>query len=314
MTTPRAVLVVCFKRVDRTVELLSRIRDSRPDILYVACDGPRPHVPGEAEACQQVQRVFDSVDWPCEVVRDFSPENMGSGPRIISALRSMSEVCNQFVVIEDDLLPEPEFFRFVYDQLDRYVDIPKIGSVSGSSFLRSAGLLRNSYYFSRYPNTLGWGVYSSTISSVDFEPDPDRVRTALGSIFPRRLEATEWARFVRLVYENKVSAWDFQFCISQFLAGKLQVIPRVRLIANNGAGPDATHVGVNDDFISRPVYARALEMRHPKLIWRNPILDALYSLGVVQPQFRLYKKYRPYGQELRKRLVDNRLMKDGSPW
>ncbi len=81
------------------------------------------------------------------------------------------------------------------------------------------------------------------------------------------------------------------------------MIPRVRLVANHGEGPDATHVPVNDKFITRPSHPGEQHLRHPRLVRRAVVLDALYSHSARNLRSTSSnRKYRPYGQEIRKRL------------
>ncbi len=72
---------------------------------------PPPDREGEREACQAVRDVFDDIDWPCHVVRDFAPENMGAGPRIISALQTIADMTDKFPLPGGRSAPQPGLLR-----------------------------------------------------------------------------------------------------------------------------------------------------------------------------------------------------------
>ena len=304
---PANVLFICFNRPSLARAAFERLREAKPAFLYVAADGPRSSRPGEAALCDEVRSVFDDIDWPCHVVRDFAPENMGCEARIESALQSTFENVDRAVVMEDDLIPEDGFYGFVETMLDRYADTPKVGTIAGSSYVRASAFRRSSYYYSRYANTLGWGTYKRVIDKVDWRPDPDEITSRLDKVLGRRDESAMWADCVRLVYQGKVSTWDFQYVISQLLARNLSVTPRISMVTHIGTGPDATHTPVNDDFFLRRVQSPPDTIRHPRIMRRSVVLDAMHSLGAMRPRNHWYMKARPYGQEIRKRLIDQRL-------
>jgi hypothetical protein len=301
------VLFICFNRPHLTRVSFERLREAKPGFLHIASDGPRISRPGEAALCDEVRSIFDDIDWPCHVVRDFAPENMGCERRIESALQNTFENVDRAIVLEDDLLPQQGFYGFCETLLDRYADEPQVGTIAGSSYVRSSGLRRSSYYFSRYANTLGWGTYKRVIDRVDWRPDPDEIAEKLRDVLERKSEGRRWAENVELVYNGTVSTWDFQFVISQLLARQLAATPRVSLVTNIGSGPDATHTPVNDDFFNRPVGTVPDPIRHPRRIHRSVVLDGLHSVGAVRPRNDLYLKVRPYAQEARTRLAERRL-------
>ena len=80
--TPPVVFIV-FNRPECTARSLAAIRAARPSKLYVVADGPRPDRPGDAARCAQVRALVEQgVDWPCEVIRDYAPANLGCARRV----------------------------------------------------------------------------------------------------------------------------------------------------------------------------------------------------------------------------------------
>ncbi len=43
--------------------MLARIKEAKPSVLYVACDGPREHVPEDKEKVRKIHDMVDSIDW-----------------------------------------------------------------------------------------------------------------------------------------------------------------------------------------------------------------------------------------------------------
>ena len=70
------VLFVIFKRKDTSLKSFEQIKKVRPEHLYIACDGPRPHVEGEADMVEATRKaVLDAIDWECEVHTNFQKAN-----------------------------------------------------------------------------------------------------------------------------------------------------------------------------------------------------------------------------------------------
>ena len=130
-----AILFIIFKRPDTTKRVFERIREAQPPRLYIAADGPRSNKPGEAEKCAAARKVVETIDWPCEVHRLYRDENLGCGKGVSSAITWFFEHEEQGIIIEDDILPHIDFFKYCDEMLDRYKDDERIQMVCGRSCL-----------------------------------------------------------------------------------------------------------------------------------------------------------------------------------
>jgi len=76
LVTP--VLFLIFNRPDTTRRVFEQIRKAKPPKLYIAADGPREDVPGEAERVKEVREyVLNNIDWECKVKTLFRDKNLG---------------------------------------------------------------------------------------------------------------------------------------------------------------------------------------------------------------------------------------------
>ena len=108
MTTP-AILFIVFRRPEVTARVFEALRQARPERLYLAADGPRAVVPGEAERCAQTRAIVSSVDWPCDVKTLFRDENVGVRRGVSEAISWFFQHESEGIIFEDDCLPSPEF-------------------------------------------------------------------------------------------------------------------------------------------------------------------------------------------------------------
>jgi hypothetical protein len=116
------VLFLIFNRPEPTRRVFEAIRRARPVRLYVAADGPRDAVPTDHELCRQAREITELIDWPCEVKRLYRDKNLGCRAAVSSAITRFFEQEERGIILEDDCLPEPSFFPFCEELLERYQD------------------------------------------------------------------------------------------------------------------------------------------------------------------------------------------------
>ena len=105
------VVLFIFKRIDTTKQVIDRIRRVAPPKVYVVGEGHRPNVPGEKELVQQVREmVINELDWGCDVLTNFVPEDIGVGKRMSSGIDWVFSHEEQAIFIEDDILADTTFF------------------------------------------------------------------------------------------------------------------------------------------------------------------------------------------------------------
>ena len=86
----------------------------------MVADGPRPDRADDIENCKAARAIIDGVDWDCEVLTNYSDVNLGCKNRVSSGLDWVFDTVEQAIILEDDCLPHPSFFRFCQDLLDYY--------------------------------------------------------------------------------------------------------------------------------------------------------------------------------------------------
>jgi len=81
------ILFLIFRRPHTTAKVFERIKKVKPKKLYIAADGPRDWVPGEAEKVQATRKyVLDNIDWECEVKTLLRDKNLGCGKAVSEAI------------------------------------------------------------------------------------------------------------------------------------------------------------------------------------------------------------------------------------
>ena len=153
LATP--VCLIIHRRPETTRQVLAAIRTVRPRRLFVVADGPRPQVPGEAALCRAAREAALSVDWDCTVTPLFAAGNLGLRDRVRSGLDAVFAAVPEAIILEDDCRPDPTFFRYAAELLERYRDDPRVMLISGDN-AHGVHPRQASYAFTRYALIWGW--------------------------------------------------------------------------------------------------------------------------------------------------------------
>jgi hypothetical protein len=313
------VALVIFNRPEVTAQSFAQIAKVKPRRLFVIGDGPRESRPHDAELCAAARQVVERVDWDCEVIRDFSPINLGPHQRIASGLNAAFQQTEELIVLEDDCIPDPSFFRFCQELLERYRDDDRVMHIAGNHL--QADTYRStpySYTFARWNITLGWATWRRAWQHFDLEVRrwPElRETTFLDELMrdPRAVE--EFRAIFDDVYNRpgQHEGWDYAWSFACWSQNGLSLIPSQTLVGNIGWGPDATHFpgGPPDDPRGRlkPV-AMTFPLVHPPCpVQDRAVDDFIVRQYVIKPQPSPLGRLYMFGRRVLRSLLGTQAQK-----
>ena len=273
LTTPVAFLI--FNRPDTTVRVFEAIRQAKPPKLLVVADGARADKPGEVEKCAAVRAIIDRVDWECEVLTNYSDVNLGCRKRVSSGLDWVFEQVEEAIIVEDDCLPHPSFFRYCQELLEKYRDDERVMMISGNNF--QFGRKRNeySYYFSRYGHCWGWASWRRAWTKYDDSMQSwSELKNSswLNDVLQNEHASAYWAKIFQSV-EDGFSSWAYIWLLTLWTNNGLCVLPEINLVSNIGFGSGTHTTMSNSPFANMPVAAMNFPLKHPVIIQRNAEAD-----------------------------------------
>lgn len=219
-----AVLFLVFNRLDVTKQVFDVIKKAKPPRLYIASDGARNSVDGENEKVQEIRDfVISSIDWDCEVKTLFRDKNMGCGPSVKNAIDWFFKSEEMGIILEDDCLPDQSFFRFCEELLLKYELDDRIGMISGNNH---AGYKHSeeSYLFSKFKACWGWATWRTAWVNMDFEMqwlNTESKNSIINNMGYGRVSVKHWSNSIKLIKNNEVSAWDWQWFFSLAVQNQL---------------------------------------------------------------------------------------------
>ena len=274
MDTP--VLLIAWRRPQTLRQVINAIRPVAPKHLFVACDGPNPERPGEAEKVAATRESIRSeVDWPCEIERLYSDVNQGCRLGVSRAVTWFFERVEEGIILEDDCVPHPDFFPYCQTLLERYRADTRVWCISGSNFQNGQWRGDGSYYFSRYNHCWGWASWRRCWQHYDVELSQwPALNTSvfLKTIFEDSVERRYWVNvWQKLFQTGQPDTWDYQWTFTCLANGGLTALPNRNLMSNVGFGQDATHTTGNG--IDTTIGSGINPHQHPSFLLRDCLAD-----------------------------------------
>jgi hypothetical protein len=240
------LLLIAWRRPHTLRQVIDAIRPVAPTRLFVACDGPNPERPGEAEKVAATRAVIEhEIDWPCQIDRLYSNVNQGCRLGVSRAITWFFEQVEEGIILEDDCVPHPDFFPYCATLLERYRHDTRVWCISGNNFQNGQWRGDGSYYFSRYNHCWGWASWRRCWQHYDADLSQWpalRDSGLLNTIFEDPLERNYWSRiWQRLVDEGSPDSWAYRWTFTCLANGGLTALPNRNLVRNVGFGCDATH-------------------------------------------------------------------------
>jgi hypothetical protein len=243
------VLVTFFNRPAILEKLFSAICENKEIEVFFAADGARNREDkNKIEACWNlVDKYFGQISDSHKLIRS---QNYGCKMAMISNINWFFDLNDFGIILEDDCIPNPEFFKTVGTALIQTPRDSKYISISGSDYLPS-NLNKNSGVFreSIFPQVWGWGSWANKWQYYK-EDIPDSSEIVLSAA--TQLYGTE--KSLRKMYfenifnmrfkevnTNIIDTWDYSLTATAWRHKFNTLQINGNAIVNSGFGEFATH-------------------------------------------------------------------------
>ncbi|WP_017731984.1 hypothetical protein [Nafulsella turpanensis] len=239
------VLLLVFNRPETTKRIFEVIQKVKPKQLFIAADGPRENNPYDEVLCEKVKKIISFVDWDCEVKTLFRDINLGCKLAPSLAITWFFEHVEEGIILEDDILPHIDFFRFAQKMLHQYADDERIMMISGFNVASCWKEEKQDYHFSLFGGCWGWATWRRAWTFFDPEikkwSDPEvkkLLRENLGGGYDFEFRSKLYDQ----IHQGKLeTVWDYQWTFARLVQSGLCIVPSLNTIENIGFTEGATH-------------------------------------------------------------------------
>jgi len=288
------ILFITFNRPNTTRIVFNKILKINPAQLYIAQDGPRKGKPGEAERCRSVREMFKRVGPDCAVKTLFRENNLGCRKAVGSAITWFFQNVEEGIILEDDCLPHPDFFRFCREMLERYRDNEKIMHINGDNFQQGQIRGNGSYYFSKFVHIWGWATWRRAWRYYDADmkalPKFVKQNRMVGILQQKRLKEA-WTNNLLETRLGKIDFWSFRWVYAVWNQNGLSITPNVNLVSNIGFGKGAAHTTDSNSKLAFIESCSIGRIVHPSVIKRDKEADE-FSFKTETPSLAEWTRNR----------------------
>lgn len=283
-----------FNRPETFVRVFNAVKEARPSRLFLSCDGPRENNPKDIENVQKCKAIAEEIDWDCKVYKNYSDHNLGCGMRMYSGISWAFQTVDRLIILEDDCIPNQDFFPFCQELLEKYKDDNRIFMINAMNHLGKYLESSSSYFFGQ-GCCWGWATWKRAWDQVDFlldflEDEYSMKCVELKYPYYRDAILTGTKKKRILQRTGRLSSWTYQAGMGAALNSQLAIVPSVNLITNIGLTEDSTH-SVNSikkldrktqRYFNQAAYPLSFPLQHPKFV----VEDLMYY-------YKVRKKFNP---------------------
>jgi len=276
-TTP--ILIIIFNRPDFALKLYSIIEKLQPHKLYVISDGARNQQ--EKILVDQSRNIFAKTNWNCEVEYNYSDVNFGLRKRISEGISWVFGFEEKLIILEDDCIPNLDFFRFCDELLIKYKHDTRIMTINGCNLNSNISKeFSESYFFTKYANSWGWATWKRAWNLYDKDLIGLK-RKDLTSFFLNLFEsglrpAYYWKYKLNKVKKNEINSWAFRWMFTLWINNGLAIVPQTNLIQNIGNDKRGTNTKGNFHFLDIATESmKKKQMEHPVIMQANYKYDKI---------------------------------------
>jgi GT2 family glycosyltransferase len=220
-------------------------------ILYIYADGNKQNASEiELDAIAATRKVIKEQLWCKDVVIIELQENMGLANSVISGVTDVIEKYKKVIVLEDDIIVNTGFLRYMNKSLHLYEKEGRVFGVSGYKF-ESNRIIKDKTYFLPVMSSWGYGTWSDRWEKIDFDS-----KSLLQKVLDRDLMGKmKFGKFnfydmLQQQTNGTVDSWAVRFYTSMIIQNGLFLFPKESLLTNIGFDGS----GVHCDKASSPLF------------------------------------------------------------
>lgn len=239
------ILIIIFNRPKKFKKMIQALKKTRPRCIYIFANGPRDNHEKDIKLCDDTRNLIKKINWKCKIYTNFKKKNLGINLGVYTGISWFFEKVNFGIVLEDDCIPQPSFFKYVNLLKKKYSKNKNIGIISGNNFFKKK--TKYDYFFTKWSFTWGWATWRRNWISFDYklkfwnEYRKSNDWKTLNKDFNQHKTFTHIFNFS--LDKNKIDriTWDYRWMLHLWFKKLTNIVPKHNLVKNIGFDSEATH-------------------------------------------------------------------------
>ncbi len=243
------VLILGYLRFDEIIQTLSGCSKAGISEVYLSIDGAKSSDALEAQRLRVIELQQLAKHLSLNLHIRHRQTNVGVAVGVIEGITWFFENVEFGAILEDDLVFDESFFRFVSDARSQFQNVPEVAIISGNNFSDAGN--QDQISACHYPLIWGWATWKDIW--VDFLSSLNK--SFKPKINYRRSIAVNFFWFTAAIQSRSglVDSWAMSFVHYFRSSGKIAVLPPQNIVTNKGADNFASHSNYKDEFINFPM-------------------------------------------------------------
>lgn len=232
-----SVLIVGFLRGENIRKLIELSQANSIKSIYLSIDGPRNQIEHNLQEISLKEIEEYSAGSKLDLKLWRRKNNFGSAVSVIKSIDWIASEKKNFMILEDDLVPNNDFYDFSRFCSDSYLNKDEVLMWSGNRFFSEENQLNHPLPV-HFPLIWGWGTWSDKW----IELRRGILTRRHGFSFRRSLSTQSFLAAGKFrAQDGRIDAWDLPLASYMFNQNRLCILPPVNLVSNIGADVMATH-------------------------------------------------------------------------
>ncbi|NEN23426.1 hypothetical protein G3O08_07925 [Cryomorpha ignava] len=302
MTYKANVLITAFDRPEFFRQVLYEIVQYSPDIIYISIDLYDGGDKIKKEENKSIIGIASSFKLKNLTIKlNIFEKNQGCREAMQRGINWFFENESQGIIIEEDCLPNQDFFIFCSELLQYYKNDTRVMHISGSNFQSGYKRTNFSYYATATPHIWGWATWKDAWTKYEKYIDLDNLNKLTGYI-----ENKDFLDYHKRLFEKtnsgEINTWDYQWFYTIWKNKGICLTPNVNCISNLGFHPNARNTkDIHSKLSKIPINVMEFPLQHPKELLLNETADNYYFRRHLKPVPSIFQRFK----SLLKKTISN---------
>lgn len=245
----------------RTIEALAANELAEETELYIFSDAAKKEA--DAAKVREIREYAGRVSEFLSVTLVAREENYGLARNVIEGVTDIVNRYGRVIVLEDDLVTNRFFLRFMNDGLNRYEKEQRVTGITGfSHFGDEIGLPYESYFHTLTGTSWSWATWADRWKYFD-EECSDWTDMVSDAKLRKRFNYDNTYDFYKIMKmqqtDEKTNSWAIRWYWTNFRRNAYILSPTKSLVSNEGWDGSGVHCGKSKE----PVFNHGLKTDHP---------------------------------------------------
>lgn len=280
-----AVLCIFFARPEQFRLCFEQVRKARPRQLLLWQDGPRKGRTDDENNIKECRDIIDSsIDWECEIHKNYHDNNMGCDPSTFNAHQWAFSIVDKCIILEDDLIASQSFFLFCKEMLDKYENDERIDRICGFNVLGIHEDTPYDYFYSTHGSSWGWASWRRVADTWNREYeflDDEYTTKLLAEKNTDKEKQKSWIAKCQMHKKGSIPYWEEIIGARTLLYNGLVIFPKFNMISNVGIDANSTHapkdINMLPESVQKMFNTKIYEMKFPCVAPPYILSDTIYE-------------------------------------